>query len=146
MPTEPISQIYYSRLLKLHFWDWGDNGKSNLISGPKAGHWVHHDQLEIFVEETRKFFERSWKRIWMSWTPGHPASVRPASQRMSSSRHGRRSGAFPELDQDLPRNRLERRQDAYALWSHGFENRLPFYLELLCKVLHRQDIRQIALV
>ena len=28
---EPISQFYYSHRLKLHFWDWGDNGKPNLI-------------------------------------------------------------------------------------------------------------------
>jgi pimeloyl-ACP methyl ester carboxylesterase len=28
---EPISQYYYSHRLKLHFWDWGDNGKSNLV-------------------------------------------------------------------------------------------------------------------
>jgi pimeloyl-ACP methyl ester carboxylesterase len=31
MATEPISQFYYSHRLKLHFWDWGDNGKPNLI-------------------------------------------------------------------------------------------------------------------
>jgi len=29
--TEPISQFYYSHRLKLHFWDWGDNAKPNLI-------------------------------------------------------------------------------------------------------------------
>ena len=28
---EPISQYYYSHRLKLHFWDWMDNGKPNLI-------------------------------------------------------------------------------------------------------------------
>ncbi len=28
---EPISQFYYSHRLKLHFWDWGDNGKPNLL-------------------------------------------------------------------------------------------------------------------
>ncbi len=28
---EPISQYYYSHRLKLHFWDWGDNGKPNLL-------------------------------------------------------------------------------------------------------------------
>jgi pimeloyl-ACP methyl ester carboxylesterase len=28
---EPISQFYYSHRLKLHFWDWGENGKPNLI-------------------------------------------------------------------------------------------------------------------
>src|SRR5438093_3551650 len=27
---EPISQYYYSHRLKLHCWDWGDNGKPNL--------------------------------------------------------------------------------------------------------------------
>ena len=31
MPREPISQFYYSHRLKLHFWDWGNNGKPNLI-------------------------------------------------------------------------------------------------------------------
>ena len=30
-PREPISQYYYSHRLKLHFWDWGDNGKPNLL-------------------------------------------------------------------------------------------------------------------
>jgi pimeloyl-ACP methyl ester carboxylesterase len=28
---EPTSQYYYSHRLKLHFWDWGDNGRPNLI-------------------------------------------------------------------------------------------------------------------
>jgi pimeloyl-ACP methyl ester carboxylesterase len=28
---EPISQYYYSHRLKLHFWDWGDNGRPCLI-------------------------------------------------------------------------------------------------------------------
>ena len=28
---EPTSQYYYSHRLKLHFWDWGDNGKPNLL-------------------------------------------------------------------------------------------------------------------
>jgi len=28
---EPISQYYHSHRLKLHFWDWGDNGKPNLL-------------------------------------------------------------------------------------------------------------------
>jgi pimeloyl-ACP methyl ester carboxylesterase len=31
MSKEPISQCFYSHRLKLHFWDWGDNGKPNLI-------------------------------------------------------------------------------------------------------------------
>jgi len=28
---EPVSQFFYSHRLKLHFWDWGENGKPNLI-------------------------------------------------------------------------------------------------------------------
>jgi pimeloyl-ACP methyl ester carboxylesterase len=28
---EPISQYYYSHRLKLHFWDWGNPGKPNLV-------------------------------------------------------------------------------------------------------------------
>ncbi len=28
---EPISQYYHSHRLKLHFWDWGGEGKSNLV-------------------------------------------------------------------------------------------------------------------
>jgi pimeloyl-ACP methyl ester carboxylesterase len=31
MPKEPISQFFHSHRLKLHFWDWGDTGKPNLI-------------------------------------------------------------------------------------------------------------------
>ena len=30
-PPEPIPQYYYSHRLKLHFWDWGDNGRPNLV-------------------------------------------------------------------------------------------------------------------
>lgn len=26
-----------------------------LVKVPKAGHWVHHDRLDVFLEETRKF-------------------------------------------------------------------------------------------
>jgi pimeloyl-ACP methyl ester carboxylesterase len=25
---------------------------------PKAGHWVHHDQLDLFLKETKAFLER----------------------------------------------------------------------------------------
>lgn len=28
-----------------------------LVKVPSAGHWVHHDQLEIFVRETRMFLK-----------------------------------------------------------------------------------------
>jgi pimeloyl-ACP methyl ester carboxylesterase len=27
-----------------------------LVNVPRAGHWVHHDQPEIFIDETRRFF------------------------------------------------------------------------------------------
>ena len=30
-------------------------GDYRLVKVPGAGHWVHHDQLEIFLDETRKF-------------------------------------------------------------------------------------------
>jgi hypothetical protein len=30
-----------------------------LIKAPNAGHWVHHDQLEIFLTETKKFLLES---------------------------------------------------------------------------------------
>jgi pimeloyl-ACP methyl ester carboxylesterase len=26
-----------------------------LVKVPNAGHWVHHDQLEVFLTETKKF-------------------------------------------------------------------------------------------
>ena len=29
--------------------------QASLLNVPKAGHWVHHDQLEIFLREVRKF-------------------------------------------------------------------------------------------
>jgi pimeloyl-ACP methyl ester carboxylesterase len=28
---------------------------SRLVKVEKAGHWVHHDQLEIFLQETKRF-------------------------------------------------------------------------------------------
>jgi pimeloyl-ACP methyl ester carboxylesterase len=29
-----------------------------LIKVPKAGHWVHHDQLDLFLKETTEFLAR----------------------------------------------------------------------------------------
>jgi pimeloyl-ACP methyl ester carboxylesterase len=29
-----------------------------LVQVPKAGHWVHHDQLELFLKETTEFLAR----------------------------------------------------------------------------------------
>jgi pimeloyl-ACP methyl ester carboxylesterase len=37
------------------------DGRANAIKDyrmervPSAGHWVHHDQLEVFLNETRRF-------------------------------------------------------------------------------------------
>ena len=28
-----------------------------LVKVPNAGHWVHHDQLELFLSETKKFLQ-----------------------------------------------------------------------------------------
>jgi pimeloyl-ACP methyl ester carboxylesterase len=53
--TEPISQFFYSHRLKLHFWDWRDNGKPNLIfvhgGGDHARSW---DKIaEAFINDFR---------------------------------------------------------------------------------------------
>ncbi|MBK9316535.1 MAG: alpha/beta hydrolase [Acidobacteria bacterium] len=33
-----------------------------LVKVPNAGHWVHHDKLDIFLEETKKFLEEDSKK------------------------------------------------------------------------------------
>lgn len=48
---EPISQYYNSHRLKLHFWDWGDNGRPNLV----------------FVHGSRDH-ARSWDRVARAFT------------------------------------------------------------------------------
>jgi pimeloyl-ACP methyl ester carboxylesterase len=37
--------------------DWRSQAIKNhrLVKVPNAGHWVHHDQLEIFLAETKIF-------------------------------------------------------------------------------------------
>jgi pimeloyl-ACP methyl ester carboxylesterase len=41
--------------------DPSTDGRANVIKNhrlvkvPNAGHWVHHDQLELFLIETKKF-------------------------------------------------------------------------------------------
>jgi pimeloyl-ACP methyl ester carboxylesterase len=32
-------------------------GNSRLVRVPNAGHWVHHDRLEMFLEETAAFLK-----------------------------------------------------------------------------------------
>jgi pimeloyl-ACP methyl ester carboxylesterase len=69
MPTEPISQFYYSHRLKLHFWDWGDNGKPNLIlvhGGMDHGRsWdrvaeAFRDDFRVLAPDLRGHGDSSW--------------------------------------------------------------------------------------
>jgi pimeloyl-ACP methyl ester carboxylesterase len=34
-----------------------------IVKVDRAGHWVHHDQLEVFLYETRKFLEGRMKGV-----------------------------------------------------------------------------------
>ncbi len=54
MPKEPISQFYYSHRLKLHFWDWGDEGMPCLI--------LIHGGMD---------HARSWDRIAEAFAPDY---------------------------------------------------------------------------
>jgi pimeloyl-ACP methyl ester carboxylesterase len=29
-----------------------------VVKVPNAGHWVHHDQLEVFLSETKRFLDQ----------------------------------------------------------------------------------------
>jgi pimeloyl-ACP methyl ester carboxylesterase len=69
MPKEPISQFYYSHRLKLHFWDWGDNGKPNLIlvhgGMDHARSWdrvaeVFMDDFRVLAPDLRGHGDSSW--------------------------------------------------------------------------------------
>ncbi len=69
MPTEPISQFYYSHRLKLHFWDWGENGKPNLIlvhgGMDHARSWdriaeAFLDDFRILAPDLRGHGDSSW--------------------------------------------------------------------------------------
>jgi pimeloyl-ACP methyl ester carboxylesterase len=69
MPREPISQFYYSHRLKLHFWDWGDNGKPNLIlvhgGMDHARSWdriaaAFMDDFRIIAPDLRGHGDSSW--------------------------------------------------------------------------------------
>jgi pimeloyl-ACP methyl ester carboxylesterase len=66
---EPISQYYYSHRLKLHFWDWMDNGKPNLIlvhgSRDHARSWdliarAFCDDFRVVAPDLRGHGDSSW--------------------------------------------------------------------------------------
>jgi pimeloyl-ACP methyl ester carboxylesterase len=66
---EPISQYYYSHRLKLHFWDWGDNGKPNLIlvhgSRDHARSWdriaqAFFSEFRVVAPDLRGHGDSSW--------------------------------------------------------------------------------------
>jgi pimeloyl-ACP methyl ester carboxylesterase len=74
---EPISQYYYSHRLKLHFWDWGDNGKPNLIlvhgSRDHARSW---DRIaQAFCREFRVVAPDLRGHGDSSWAPGAIYSI-----------------------------------------------------------------------
>jgi pimeloyl-ACP methyl ester carboxylesterase len=74
---EPISQYYYSHRLKLHFWDWGGNGKSNLIlvhgSCDHARSW---DRIaEAFLSDFRILAPDLRGHGDSSWAPGAMYSI-----------------------------------------------------------------------
>jgi len=54
MPREPLSQFYYSHRLKLHFWDWGNIGKPNLVL--VHGGMDHARSWDRIAEAFRKDF------------------------------------------------------------------------------------------
>jgi pimeloyl-ACP methyl ester carboxylesterase len=67
--TEPISQYYYSHRLKLHFWDWGRNGKPILIlvhgSRDHARAWDHiaaplARDFRVITPDLRGHGDSSW--------------------------------------------------------------------------------------
>jgi pimeloyl-ACP methyl ester carboxylesterase len=66
---EPVSQYYYSHRLKLHFWDWGADGKPNLIlvhgSRDHARSWDHIAQafcadFRVVAPDLRGHGDSSW--------------------------------------------------------------------------------------
>ncbi|HSW38323.1 MAG TPA: alpha/beta hydrolase [Acidobacteriota bacterium] len=77
MSKEPISQYYYSHRLKLHFWDWGHNGKPNLIlvhgGMDHARSW---DRIaEAFIGDYRILAPDLRGHGDSSWAPGAMYSV-----------------------------------------------------------------------
>ena len=71
MSREPISQFYYSHRLKLHFWDWGKNGKPNLIlvhgGMDHARSWdriaeAFIDDFRVIAPDLRGHGDSAWAR------------------------------------------------------------------------------------
>jgi len=69
MPTEPVSQFYYSHRLELHFWDWGNHGRPNLIfvhgGMDHARSWdrivnAFKDDFHILAPDLRGHGDSSW--------------------------------------------------------------------------------------
>lgn len=69
MTREPISQYFYSHRLKLHFWDWGNNGKPNLIlvhgGMDHARSWdfvaeAFRDDFRVLAPDLRGHGDSSW--------------------------------------------------------------------------------------
>jgi pimeloyl-ACP methyl ester carboxylesterase len=69
MTREPISQFYYSHRLKLHFWDWGNKGKPNLIlvhgGMDHARSWdrvaqAFRDNFRVLAPDLRGHGDSSW--------------------------------------------------------------------------------------
>ncbi len=74
---EPTSQYYYSHRLKLHFWDWGDNGRPNLVlihgSRDHARSW---DQVaDAFSRQYRVVAPDLRGHGDSSWAPGAMYSI-----------------------------------------------------------------------
>jgi pimeloyl-ACP methyl ester carboxylesterase len=72
-----IPPYYYSHRLKLHFWDWGENGKPNLIlvhgSRDQARSW---DRIaEAFVQDFRVLAPDLRGHGDSSWAPGAMYSI-----------------------------------------------------------------------
>lgn len=44
--------------------------RHRLLNVPRAGHWLHHDQPEIFIREARKFFGKARKTSGKRRVPG----------------------------------------------------------------------------
>lgn len=77
MTAEPVSQFYYSHRLKLHFWDWGNHGKPNLVfvhgGMDHARSW---DRIaEMFLKDFHILAPNLRGHGDSSWAPGAMYSI-----------------------------------------------------------------------